>query len=171
MAQRPDWSNANLRRLAGLMQVDEQALWGESELGAILQHQLEAPLELELRQTGVGEWPPAGGTPSAGDAAIRTFRELLEDPQPPIELLERTKQYAKSCRSRVDGPLPEEVATVLYLAAIVAARARCGRAISRLGELALRHAVDWALGQPWLDPSVRDLLAGGRAALAAAEEE
>jgi hypothetical protein len=170
VAEKPDWSNANVRRLAGLMQVDQEALWSETDLGAILQHQLDSPLDLEPRQPGPSDSRHADRMSRTAPAAICTLRELFDDAQPPIELLERTKQFAKDCRSRADGPVPDEVATVIYLAAIVAARSKCGRAISQLDDVALRHALDWALSQPWLDAEIRDLLAPSRATLTIAEE-
>jgi hypothetical protein len=77
-------------------------------------------------------------------------------------LLELTRRFAKACRSRTGAPLPDEIATVLYFASIVAAMLRCGRRISKLDDEALVHALDWALDQPWLDASMRDLLCRGR---------
>ena len=93
----------------------------------------------------------AGNHPDSGNehggAEIRTFRQLLLHPHPPIEVLNLVKQFAKGCRSRPDGPLPHEVATILYLAAIAAARRNCHQRISTLDDAAWQRAVDWALAQ------------------------
>ena len=79
--------------LARLMDLGrrKEALWSPQELGAILRHQLAAPLEFDLGAAGdaaladriagfVGIQPP-----------IRTFGELLFHPCPPVELLELVK--------------------------------------------------------------------------------
>ena len=100
---------------------------------------------------------------------INSFNDLLHHPRPPIELLELTKAFAKACRSHPDSPLPDEVATVLYLGSIVAAMTRCDRPISKLGSDGLRHGLDWALNQPWLDQPTRNLLEEGRRGVDPAE--
>lgn len=177
----PDWPSVDGRLLAELMQIDDRTLWSAEELGAILQHQLDAPLEADfsrLRQSERVERAPgqAAGARFALPATpalspgISTFRQLFEHPNPPIELLELTKRFAKSCRSRPDAPVPDEVATVLYLAAIAAARLKGGASISRLDDAALRPALDWALEQPWLDPGIGELLEGARATLVSGQK-
>ena len=133
------------------MQVDELASWNATELGPILEHQLDAPLDVDLGAMvqEAGNHPDFGN--ERGRAEIRTFRQLLLHPQPPVELLNLVKQFAKGCRSQPDGPLPHEVATVLYLAAIAAARRNCHQRISTLDDAAWQRAVDWALAQSWLN--------------------
>ena len=86
---------------------------------------------------------------------------MLEHPRPPLELLELTKQFAKKCRSNPDGPLPDDIASVLYLAAIAAAMTRCGARITKLGDVGMHHGLRWALRQSWLDASLRELFARG----------
>jgi hypothetical protein len=110
----------------------------------------------------------AGKDPSFGVAiehSIRTFRELFQHPHPPVEFLEATKRFAKRCRNQPESPLPDEITTLLYFLAIVVARTRCGVRISGLDGEALRTGLDWALEQPWLDPTVRELLREGIASL------
>ena len=164
-----DWSKATSLGLAGLLQVEDEALWTARDLAAILAHQLAAPLETDLgrreaispgRRDAPDVWP-----------AIRTFGELFDHPSPPVELLERTKRFAKTARSQPDGPLPDEVATVLYLAAIATARRKCGRSISQLDEAALRHALEWALAQPWLAASLRELFVWACQTLADSQQD
>ena len=130
------------------MQVDDLGSWNVTELGPILEHQLDTPLDADLGAIAVAEdnRPDSGSVPLK--AEIRTFRQLLLDPHPPVELLNLVKQFAKGCRSQPDGPLPHEVATVLYLAAIAAARRNCHQRISTLDEAAWQRAVDWASPNP-----------------------
>lgn len=148
-----------------MMSVGDEALWSEGEIKAILQHQLDAPLEFDLSRLEHAEASLAG----LRGGSIRTFRELLAHARPPLALLELTRRFAKTCRSQPEGPVPDEVSTVLYLAAIAAARLAWGQRISRLDDSAFRHALDWALEQSWLDAGVGDLLARARAGLTPSE--
>ena len=155
-----DGASAGPRSLACLMQIDTLGSWNVTELGPILEHQLDTPLDLDLDPDAVAQ--EAGNRPDSGSkrvgAEIRTFRQLLLHPHPPVALLNLVKQFAKGCRSRPDGPLPHEVATVLYLVAIAAARAKCHQRISTLDDAAWQRAVDWAVAQPWLNAEIRELL-------------
>jgi len=155
-----DSASVGPRSLACLMQVDGLGSWTTAELGPILEHQLDSPLDVDLNGGAIAAGSSA--RPDSGNESvrqeIRTFRELLLAPHPPVELLDRVKQFAKVCRSQSDGPLPHEVATVLYLAAIAAARRHCRRRISTLEDAAWQHAVDWALAQSWLNTEIRELL-------------
>jgi hypothetical protein len=99
---------------------------------------------------------------AAGAAARMSFGQLLHDPNPPLPMLELTHKFAKACRGNPDGPLPPEVATVLYYAAITVARLRCGRRISRLDDGALHEGLRWALEQEWLDDGTRSIFKEGR---------
>ncbi len=137
-------------------------LWKPEDLGAILEHQLSAPLHCDLAPIDEGL---AGQLESAGGTPIRSFADLLHHPHPPIEMLQATKRFAKACRSRDDGPLPDEVATVLYILSIVAAMLHGGRRITKMDDASLRYSLDWALKQPWLDDASRGLIEQGRQAI------
>jgi hypothetical protein len=117
--------------------------WDAQELGAVLRHQLAAPL------------PPV-----AGPAPVDTFDQLLRHPSPPLTLLESVKDFAKAARQNPAAGLPEEVAAVIYFAAIVVANRRCGVRISRLSDEELRSGVEWVLAQPWIAADIRVLFGG-----------
>jgi len=153
-----DSASAGPRSLACLMQADDLGSWNSPDLGPILEHQLDTPLALDLgaRDQEADNHPDSGDVPAG--AEMLTFRQLLLHPHPPVRLLHRVKQFAKGCRGRPDGPLPPEVATVLYLAAIAAARRNCQQRISALDNAAWQHGVEWALAQPWLNAEIRELL-------------
>lgn len=147
------------KSLVGMLELAINGpLWEPQELAAILQHQLSAPLEFDLSVLGadsvsiLAKGQPQGGPP------IRTFRDLLLHARPPIELLELTRQFAKGCRTRPDGPLPDEIATLLYVLSIAVALTRCGRRITKLDDEALQHSFAWALAQPWVDAPSRQLI-------------
>jgi len=164
---RPDPTSASGPWLAGLMdlRLDGQSLWKPEERGAILQHQLAAPLALDLGPLAPGHGEARGAEAGAAPV-LRTFGDLLFHPAPPVEWLESVKQFAKGCRSRPEGPLPDEIATVLYLMSIAAALVRCRRRITRQDDASLSYGLEWALDQPWVDARTRALLEEGRRAMA-----
>src|SRR3712207_756951 len=124
--------------LASMLEVDWAAgpTWGEQDLAAMLRHQMAAPLP------AVGRRP---GDESSGDCSgsIQTFGQLLHHPSPPVALLAAVKDFAKACRADPHAALPKEIAAVLYFAAIVVARRRCGLMVSRLSAEELRAGVEW----------------------------
>jgi hypothetical protein len=153
--------------LTQMMDLDfaGRGLWEPNELGAILEHQLSAPLEHDL---GLVDRAVAGrlaALNTAGGPPLRSFADLLHHPNPPLELLELTKRFAKACRNDRNSPLPGEIATVLYFLSIVVAITKCDRRITKMDDPALRYSLDWALKQPWLDTSTRGLLEAGRNAI------
>ena len=74
---------------------------------------------------------PSPGPAAAQEPALRSFNDLLHHPNPPLELLDKTKEYAKACRNRPESATRRrKSAKVLYYASIVAAMiedARNGR--------------------------------------------
>ncbi len=133
--------------------------WRPEELGAILAHQLAAPLVGDLRR-----YAPDLDRKLAA-ARARTFGQLLFHTQPPVELLDAVKRFAKASRADPDSPLPDEIATVLYFAAIAAAMVRCGQRITHMGDEALQYGLAWVRRQAWLDPQSRALFDEASAAL------
>lgn len=133
---------------------EDSPSWLPNELGSILSHELDTSLRTALREAPddpvselKGEW--------SSDAA--TVRTLLSHPNPPLPLLERLKRITKKASSVNDGPLPKEVATLLYVASILVAQQRAGEPISNLDEPALRERVQWAARRKWLAPILGEL--------------
>jgi hypothetical protein len=143
--------NSEPGSLASMLEVGWEAgpTWGERDLAAVLQHQLAAPVVCDLG--------PAGADAAAPPAGIRTFGDLLHHPAPPVELLVLAKDFAKASLADPHAALPKEVAAVLYFAAIVVARRRCGARISQLSPEELRAGAEWVMAQPWVDPATRRL--------------
>lgn len=154
--------------LAGLMnsRSDYDETWSASDLAAILEHQLAADVQFDLERfdEAVGLDLPEM-LRSAAAPLIRSFRDLFEHPQPPIELLDLTRRFAKACRSRGDSPLPAEIATILYLSSIAVAMIKRNHRLTSLADEALVNGLNWAVEQSWLDESTRQLLRQGREVL------
>jgi len=140
--------------------VAKEQLWEPDELGLILEHQLASPLEFDIigmkpdqLEQLKSDWQT---TPP-----IETFGDLLFHPRPPVRFLELTKEFARASRGHSERPLPDEVASVVYLASIMAAFARCEKRITGLSDDGLRYGLTWALGQAWLRGPMRELFEEG----------
>ena len=143
-------------RLDTLLRVGHSASdWRAQDLQAALRHQLAVRIDFDS-----ADWPAF--RPGERGFHSATLEDLLTHPAPPLVLLRRIKSLAKECRHIECAALPTATATVLYLAAIVAARLGCGEWITALDEAQLRERIEWALAQPWLLPSIRRLLELGQ---------
>jgi hypothetical protein len=153
--------------LAKMMDANggQQEFWTPKDLEAILDHQLSTAVDVDLAAMAQSSAEHVRALAAAAVPPIKTFRDLFHHPRPPVELLELTKRFAKRCRNSPDSPLPDEVATVLYFLSIVVAMRNCRTRISGMDEQALRHGLDWALGQPWLDKDAQRLLREGNTTL------
>jgi hypothetical protein len=143
-------------RLAKMLTAHGAERWRPEEMGSILRHQLSVRLEFDL--AGIAsddDAPPAA--PEGARMRPATFGELLHHPRPPVAMLRRVKLFAKACKAKAEGPLPPEVATVLYFASIVVALLRCETRITELDDDGLLKGAQWALAQTWLDQSMRSL--------------
>ena len=162
----------NVRRrrrhgLAPLLRVGTVAepAWGEGDWAAMLRHQLAAALPPDVgKHTAALSRESATGGRSA-PLLDGTFGELLHHPHPAPDALALVKDFAKAAKDDPDGPLPAEVAAVLYYASILVARARCGRRISALPDDALRRGAERVLAGAWVDARTRSLLVAGLAFL------
>lgn len=153
--------------LAALLDAgdDDHRIWNAAELCAILKHQLSAPIQVDLTAMEQRLAARLRLAATSQGLLLKSFGDLLHHPNPPVELLKLTKDFAKACRLSRGGPLPREIATVLYFTSIVAALVRCRRRITRLDDADTRRGVEQCLAQPWLDAPTRRLLEEGLKAL------
>ena len=160
-------SLADTRRLAALFSLDAHAseAWDASDLAAILKHQLQTPVDIDLGTLPAEVAPKVHALADADGLTLRNFNDLFLHPHPPLHLLRLVKDFAKRNRVHTRSAIPPEVATVIYYAAIVVASMRCRQKISGLEPLELLKGIEWALAQPWLDPSLRGLFKYGPSAL------
>ena len=149
-----------LSELIGLETAAPRA-WNAEELGAVLRHQLSAPVQFELSQLSKATAGKLATLADAQHLLLKSFSDLFQHPNPPVELLIMVKDFAKASGRHPDSLLPEEVAYVLYYAAIIAARRSCGRRITKLDDPTLRHCIELTLAKPWLDEPTRALFQRG----------
>lgn len=153
----PDQSDpASLARLLEVSNGND-VLWRPEELAAILRHQLAAPIEYDLSRMDRHAAQRLKVSADAKGLLLKSFADLFAHPDPPIELLEMTKQFAKANRNDPDRALPVEISTLLYYACIAAALVRCGKRITGLDDATLSKGFQWGRGQPWVDEATAGL--------------
>jgi hypothetical protein len=121
-----------------------EGTWQPEELEVVLLCQLKAPAEFELGHALV---PPE----------VRTLQDLFEHPVPPLELLRRTKDFAKAHLADPETTLSQEVAATFYYASICLAMDRHGVRITQLSNRQLSEGLRWCLAQPWMEAGLRRL--------------
>ena len=138
--------------------------WRPNELDKMLRHHLAAPLHLSL---GVLSAEVAHRLRESGPGVDRmmTLGQLLEHPEPPVELLKLVKRFAKLCKSDPDNPLPSEIVMLLYYASIAAAMTRTKTQITDLPARPLRRGMKWVSTQPWISSELRTLFTSALAQL------
>jgi len=144
-----------------------QGHWDEEDLRDILQHQLAAPLLFDLEQLSESERQALEQarhdfSKIRGESPVYRFEDVLLSDRPPLALLRLVKDYAKGGdRQGADAGLPEEVATVVYYAAIFVALSRCGQRITSLDDAALARGGRWVVDRPWVGQPVRQIVLDG----------
>lgn len=145
-------------RLARLLDVDS---WESDGLREVLRHQLSAPLETDLADAASAAGLDLADLCRLPAGSLRTFADLLHHPAPPLGLLQVCKEFAKKCRKLRNGPLPREVAVVLYYASIAAALTRCDKRITGLSNSDLMQGFGWTLAREWVDEPTKELVREG----------
>jgi hypothetical protein len=155
----PDLHDTDPRLLAQILATDDvpRRLWPADELGAILRHQMATSVQMDLESAGSKFQSRLAALPAAKQPGSLTYQGLFQLASPPVDLLNLVKQLAKSSRMRGESMLPPEIATVVYLAAIVTARLRLGQRITEQSDEALLYGIQWVLDQPWVDANTRAL--------------
>lgn len=132
-------------------------VWRPDDLAAVLRHQMSAPVQFDLAILDPRLGEQVRLLAASQGLVLNSFRDLFRHPNPPLKLLEMVKDFAKRAAAGTEGPLPREIASVLYYASITAAEFRCQARISKLSEEELRRGLEWALSQSWLDDETRNL--------------
>lgn len=139
------------------MAMDHDPSWSEKELGAMLAHQWSSDLMVDLRGLAGVDVRMVEQLAQAATPPIRTFADLLWHEQPPVQLLNWVKEFAKQAAGHPSRPLPLALSKALYSLTILVARWR-GLRISTQSDTALIRGGAWLLGQTWIDQATRDLV-------------
>lgn len=146
--------------------LEDHPPYCREELGPILRHQLSTAIEFDLGSLDPGSQRLLRAAAACGDlGGIRTFRDLFFHEDPPIQLLQLTKDFAKNHLNHPDSPLPPEIAVVLYYGSIIAALVRLNRSLSWLTPADLARGIVQMLSLPWLEDDLRRLFQEGLARL------
>jgi hypothetical protein len=156
-------------RWAELLNLESQRVWQPEEFGDILQHQLTAPIQLDLGGVDPEVAPKLKTLTEAEGLLLKSFNDLFRHPHPPIELLQLVKDYAKANRHHPRSHLPHEIAAVIYYLSIVVARLRCRRRITQMRDEELQRGVDWVLTLPWVDDQTKASFREARECLVTAD--
>jgi len=147
-------AGSDSKGLSALIGLNERIpQWSASDLSSILLHQLAAPLQTDLSVLGPDAPRMLQRFTAASPNACQTFRDVLCSDDPPVELLVMIKDYARLTGK--DQSLPNEIASALYYASILAATSRCGKRISNLSESALNEGANWMIATEWIEPALR----------------
>lgn len=164
-----DASSSDMRLFLEEVEAEDH-LWSDADLGDVLSHQWTTPLEVDLSgMEGAISERVELLTESKG-LLLRSFGDLMEHPNPPLELLELAKEFAKRCICSPHSPIPHDVARVLYFASIATALCRRGKRITTLSDNDVVDGIRWSLSRDWLSAGARNVLTSGRDALKDAEE-
>lgn len=153
-------SSVDVGRLLTMVEESSHP-WSDSDLRAMMRHQLEAPVVVDLQTPSDVEWGRSRRA-TLSNPAIGSMLDLLRHPKPSLELLTLVKDFAKASRNEAGDLLPADIATVLYYTCIMLARVRCDRRITQLDDQSLITGLDWVIGLVWIDEELRATVRSGR---------
>lgn len=170
MNKKPDMSEfessasllkSRAQQLSTLMASGEERgpLWRPEELAAIFRHQMSAPVLMDLGSFDPRTASQLKALTAAQGLLLSSFADLFNHSNPPIQLLQMVKDFAKANLDHPESGLPREIGTALYYASIAAALVRLGKRISQLPDADLRRGLRLTSDQPWLDERTKALLA------------
>jgi hypothetical protein len=151
---------SHAKGLAALMASSEERgpLWRAEELAAMFRHQLSAPVLMDLGSFDARTAAQLKTLTAAQGLLLSSFADLFNHAQPPVQLLELVKDFAKANIDHPESGLPREIATALYYTSIAAALVRVDKRISQLPDADLRRGLRWTIEQAWLDDKTKTLL-------------
>src|SRR5215469_13647118 len=122
------------QQLSTLMASGEEhsPLWRPDELAAMFRHQMSAPVLMDLGSFDPRTANQLKALTAAQGLLLSSFADLFNHANPPIQLLQLVKDFAKANLDHPESGLPREIATALYYASIAAALVRLGKRISQL---------------------------------------
>ena len=144
--------------------------WSKDDLKAIFGHQWSTPLAVDLGGLDEALAGQVSMLASSQGLVLRSFGDLLAHPNPPLPLLELSKEFAKRSLYSPSPSIPHDVARVLYFASIAAALAHCRKRITTLEDEEVITGIKWSLSCEWVTHSARTVLEAGLQALGGEQE-
>ncbi len=160
-----DASSAGVRGLLEETAEADRPTWSRDDLAAVFGHQWTAPLAVDLGGLDETLAERVRTLATAKGLVLRSFGDLLHHENPPLALLELSKEFAKRSLYSPYATIPNEVARVLYFASIAAALSHCSRRISTLSDDEIANGIRWALSRDWLTDGAREVLSAGLEAI------
>jgi hypothetical protein len=133
-------------------------LWRPDELAAMFRHQMSAPVLMDLGSFDPRTASQLKALTAAQGLLLSSFADLFNHSNPPIQLLQLVKDFAKANLDHPESGLPREIVTALYYASIAAALVRLDTRISKLSDADLQLGMRLTREQPWLDERTKSLL-------------
>ena len=130
--------------------------WETTDFESILRHQLSLSCKREMENAGEVAGAPRN-SPSEAAATPSDFKSVLVSETPSLEMLVSIKEFAKLVASDPQFSLPDEVAKVLYFAAITVARLQLDERISRLNDVELRYGCGWTTSRQWVPECLKQI--------------
>lgn len=139
-------------------EFQNRRVWQPEELGAMLEYQWRSPLEADLSGMDTKTAHMLKNMCDAQSLCLKSYGDIFDHRMPPVEVLTIIKEYAKRNMACPDVELPGDIAKLLYILSVVVARMRCGKRITTQDDSTIRQSITALLTQPWLSPSVSELL-------------
>ncbi|HEV2319156.1 MAG TPA: hypothetical protein VGV18_05365 [Verrucomicrobiae bacterium] len=148
------------QQLSALMASGDERgpLWRPDELAAMFRHQMSAPVLMDLGSFDPRTASQLKALTAAQGLLLSSFAELFNHANPPVQLLQLVKDFAKTNLDHPESGLPREIATALYYASIATALVRLDKRISKLSDADLQRGLRLTREQPWLDERTKSLL-------------
>lgn len=166
------YSSRDIQSVRLLLQVSDAdnpagSDWSQDDLKSMLRHCMAGPISSFLASDEAGENPQATLNPLLEHPSIASINDLLERPNPPLDLLNAIKSHAKRFLAAKPPPVPPIISSVIYYAVILCARLKLDRSISNLPDPRILEGVEELLRIPWLPTSVQGLMRDFQARFAA----
>jgi hypothetical protein len=143
----------------------DEPSWSDGDLKAIFGHQWSTPLAVDLSGLDATLADRVGMLASSHGLVLSSFGDLLRHPNPPLALLELSKEFAKRSLYSPFPSIPHDIARVLYFTSIAAAMSHCQRKITTLDNAEVATGIKWSLACEWLTDDAKAVLESGLEAM------
>jgi hypothetical protein len=148
---------------AGLAKILDQnqeniALWTTGEMRAMWQHQLHAPIEIDLSTVPTVNISALRRNRETEQFLEKSFENLLRHNKAPVALLKGTKDFAKEIFKEAEDPQLKEIAASLYYSSYAAGLVFHNQRLGGMHRKELAGGFDWVLGREWVDEETKKLI-------------